>query len=114
MQSDKQITMKLKDLAEIIESDKMHENTSLALKVEDGRKRLRRIINFNQLVAKMNQAQEPIEDEVEEEPRPKPKIAPKKPVPKEKTPEEQANDDAEAFGLPKEEADLFGEEFEEK
>jgi len=100
--------MKLSEMAEIIEDDKRHENTVLALKMQDGMKRLRRIMNFNKFVEKLSQVQQPGPAPAPIAPLRKPQ--PKKPV--EQTAEEPVDDD---FGLPPEpEADLFGEEFTEE
>ena len=114
-----EISVDLEEFAGVIEDDKRHENTQLALKVNDGNKRLKRIIEFNKFLQQL------------EEQKQKPQQQPKQPKYKMATPEQKkqaqnrpqmteqrereldkkVSETAEDFGFPPvEETELYNEE----
>ena len=101
------IEMKLSEMKGIIEQDRMHENTQLALKVRDGEARIRRIVEFNQTIESLRQPRRVAKPMRREEYRP--------PTPEREKELNQKVDAAaetdEDFGLPPEEKDMFGKEF---
>jgi CHASE3 domain sensor protein len=98
------IEMKLSEMRAIVEQDRAHENTQLALKVRDGEARIRRIIEFNQTLESMRQPRKVA--------RPMRREEYKEPTPEREKELNKKVADAEEYGLPPEEEDLLGKPFE--
>lgn len=128
MSNEPSIDMAISELAEIVEDDKRHENTQLALKVNDGNKRLKRIIDFNKLVEQLRKDQQQQEapkqrqkyvvkqpkmatPEQIKQAQKRPIMTPERERELDKKVEKAVSDDAEDYGLPPlEEQEFYKEE----
>jgi len=112
------INVDLEEFAGVIEDDKRHENTQLALKVNDGNMRLRRIVEFNKFLQQLEkqkqtqqQPQQPKYKMATPEQKKQAQNRPPMTEQRERELDKKVNETAEDFGFPPvEESELYDEE----